>query len=240
MSTWAVPYWPIAQLEPERPKWEIARGIVTGGSNLSDWTQTGIFGGGGIWKVQMARIVITDDLNQRMTWRATQALLDGGAAPIIVAWPDYAGFEEVFPEDEQPFVPFGGGSTFSDGGEFESYGALVTTVDAALQSATTMTLDVVSGPALQGGMIFSVLDAQGLPRRHQIQAAWAIEGEAGQYGVRFRPWLRDNVPAGAEVNFSCPGCVMKLSDPKSIFADEMAGRFAEVSPVLDEWFGTLP
>lgn len=235
-----VPIWPILQLEPERPHWEIATGQVTGGQNLEGWTQTGIFGGGGFWRLALNRIVIVDDLDQRISWRALQALTDGGGSPVEIAYPDYALMEELSPSASIPSSRFLDGSEYSDTSQTVSGSVRVLNVGIVGQNATVMTVNEIYGPPLLPGMDFSVRDGQGCKRRHRIKRATAIVGEPGSYTLTIRPWLRDVVLDGAELDFLNPGSVMFLADAASIFADETGSRFAEVSPVFSEWFGTVP
>lgn len=247
MTVVVVPVWPIELLMPEKPNWELAGGYVSGGAqNQQGWVQRGVYGGGGTWRLTMTRIVIDDDFEKRLSWRGFQANLDSGASPVIIRIPDFAGIEQLYPEgDEDPGPPlegqpFGDGTLFSDGAEWGEYDVTVQCVGGADMNATTMEVEVIAGPALRPGLVFSVLDEQGLDRKHMIRAATAEGSPVGRYSITFRPWLRAAIADGAELNFSNPGCVMKLAEPGSIFAEETGGRWAEPSPIFEEWFGAIP
>jgi hypothetical protein len=233
-----VPVWPIDLLQPERPHWEIVTGIVTGGQNLEGFTQTGILGGGGYWQLILGRIVTEDLPEQLFAWRAIQALLDGGASPFILGWPDWAGMEEIWPADYADALTFSDGTAWSDGAYWTPGAIRIVNIGGAPKNATSMVVGLADGPPLQAGMIFSVLDAQGLPRRHDIRRVTPVDGQPTQFTIKFRPWLRDAVADTQELNFSNPSSVMFLADPKSVFADQLGSRFAEVSPIFNEWFGT--
>lgn len=207
--------WPIDILEPEKTNWSRAGGSVNGGANLSGWSQTGTFGGGGFWVLQMTRVLVVE-VEQHLAMRWMEAELDQGANPINIAIPDYAAFEELY-----------------------SGTANIVAVGSAALRASALRLDVVAGPILRRGMIFSVLDDQGLPRRHEIKTVTLVIGQPTQYDVTFVPPLRAAVGSGAVANFSEPACVMKIANIESISGDFIAARFGEVSPVFVEFFGTI-
>lgn len=203
--------WPIDTLSPESYNWRIAGKTVVGGQTVSGYVQTGVFGGGGFWSLELDRIAVYTAA-EHLALRTMQAVLDGGATPVIIAIPDYAVMVNVTPQPTN-----------------------VTNYGSAALGATSIVINVTAGPPMTAGYVFSVNDADGNPRRHEIVSASPAGGD--HYNVTIRPPLRSAVSNGAALDFLTPGCVMKIADPASIYCKMLTGRFGEISPTFIEYFG---
>lgn len=229
-----IPFWPLNVLEPESPNWGISGGIRTSGANGEGWAQTMGTLAGGFWTLTMGRIVITEP-DQVRSWRSLRTSMRNGARPCIISIPDYACAPYPAGYPIPTLSPFGDDSTFSDESMFNSGLIEVVAAEAALRRAVFLKVTAVSAAPLRAGLVFSVIDEWGLPRRHETGPTYQTGPNA--YTMEINPPLRSALAVGKRLNFDNPALVVKLSNPESIFGPMVGSRIAEISPQFVEYFG---
>lgn len=210
---------------PEGIHADIEGRVVSGGTSLSGQEDVIATDGGGRWFFELTNPYL-DGRRVAKAWRALSAHL-GAGQPIIVRICDTRhqptnGFEQV---------PHSDGAPFSDGGLYLSGDCdIVTAADAALRS-TSLAIDIVTLPEpLVGGERFSIVHDTMLDRIYEIS-----EISEDRTTVFFTPPLREAVPAGTELNFEDPRCVMRrdgdMRSPTTMgYAESPGVRFVEHFP----------
>ncbi|WP_257540996.1 hypothetical protein [Sphingobium sp. CFD-1] len=178
----------------------VQQNIISGGTALNGDETVISTDGGGRWVAEYG----SAPLNRRekvLSWRSARAILEGGAVPIIFPICD----ARHQPVGSRSRVPHSDDSPFSDDSLYGTSDCFVTAAADAPLRATSLILNIASiGKPLLGGERFSIDHPTW---RHRLYEIKSIDG--GQ--ITFRPPLREAVPAGTEINFSDPRCVMRLT-----------------------------
>jgi len=204
--------WP-ALLMPENQQWTPSTGAArNGGRTLAGTRRMASWSAGGCWSAMFENVALSTP-DEILTAQALDALLNGGAEPIVVP---------RRPGDQAPgvvsYVPFSDDSTFSDDTSFESatpYGEL----DAAVSAYATSIAFTWAGDALRGGEDFSLETADG-PRLHRIAKFTTIEAIAGgfYYEAEIRTPARTSHLSGDQMNFINPKCTMLMTNAQELSA----------------------
>lgn len=224
-----------------RVNWRLSSLLNEGPRSLSGVTSRArIDGGAGLWMAEFVDVPLRgrDDFAQ---WSAMEALLDGGAEPVIVRvcdprlvpWPLYQG-RAVTALDQ---VPHSDGSFFSDGAGYSTEVIVARFAAAALAGATTVQIEVLRSGAFRGGERFSIWHPAFGWRLYVIRT---IEGVAGAVmTVTIRAPLWEDVVAGADVIFDHPRCTMVLVAADGFERDTDLRRFGMGAATFIE-FGGAP
>lgn len=195
--------------------------VISGGVALNGEESIIVTDGGGRWVAEYQDA----PLNTRekvMSWRAQRALLNGGTRPVIFPICD----ARHQPVAGKVRVPHSDGTSFDDDTLYSGGDCSVFAASSEPLGRTWMTINPVAlGKPLIGGEKFSIDHPTWRDRLYEI---YFIEGDF----IKFRPRLREAVPAGTELNFSNPRCVMRLSGEMP--APLSGPRFASGSITLVE------
>lgn len=201
----------------------VQQSVISGGVALNGDEAIIATDGGGRW----VAIYGNAPLNSRtkvMSWRAARAILESGAVPIIFPVCD----ARHQPTRGKVKVPHSDDTPFSDDTLYQSGDCEVTAAADAPLRATSMTFDIAAlGKPLIGGERFSIDHPTW---RHRLYEIKTIDGDQ----ITFRPPLREAVPAGTEINFSDPRCVMRLASDSDMAAPLNGPRSATGSITLIE------
>lgn len=213
---------PVKRFNPTSLKVGIVGAAVSGGRSVGGVEPLGEFSGGGLWSIEFGAAILNARDNM-MTWRALEAALDNGAAPIIVPLGD---------RRNQPIVSKAPGTVaFSDLSLFDdatSWTPLevdaVTNADASLR-ATRISF-TYTGLPLIGGEHFSILHAVWGWRLYRIIRIISLVGDV--YTVDIRTPLRAAVASGTPLNFESPRCVCRVDGDITALLDML--RFGTGGP----------
>lgn len=227
---------PAAILLEARASWEIAGSTASGGRTTGGRHQVVSLDGGGLWMCELQEVMVFEESERRL-WTAMAAICDGGAQPVIV--PRRVNADVPWGAvEEMTVVGHSDDATFSDGtGYFTS--AIEVRADAKAElRATEMTIDIVAGGDLEGGEHFSI-NHVGLS--HRMYRVRTIEDNGdGTWDITFRPPLRAMVPAGTELEFARPKCVMTLLTSDAMSAVYEAPNYAKPTVRFIEAFPPFP
>lgn len=157
----------------------------------------------GIWKIPLEGIPIRG-WAQIQTWDALALRLEGRLNPFLY---------RLCEVSRQPYglqgpygdIPHSDESFFSDDtGYYQPAIVAEVAADAALR-ATTLSIAVSQGGAVQPAHFFSL----GTGRLHQVRRVLSVTG--GTYSLDIRPPLREAVSAGDVVTFDRPTCKVRLA-----------------------------
>lgn len=210
------PVWPVCLLTPRdisaSPSGTAA---IFGGRTLSGAARAAQWSAGGLWRVAYESIYVSTR-EQVLAAQALDAILDGGATPIII--PRMPGRQS--PDAPGVAVPHSDGTFFDDGTGYVGEGDEAQAHASALMGATTIVIRrPVEAPMLIGGEDFSVMvpESENLiagPRLHRIARILniALVGDFRVYTIEIRTPLRGDLAADAAVNFRNPACLMRLAN----------------------------
>lgn len=227
------------QLLPEQSlSWQLTRRTTNPpGQTGAGFVPAAETTGGGLWRAELTDIPIRTRA-QVMTWRALEALLDGGAAQIVVPLCDKRYFPapiingvKVISYDP---VPHDDGALFDDGAGYHQPVVSAYVADDAALRATEITVAMVSGATPQAGQMFSIAHPNMRERLYVIHRA-AIDSD-GNSTLKIRPPLREAVGALTDVEFDHPCCVMQLATPESFKLALDLRKFGKPSAVFVESF----
>ncbi|MFZ4165177.1 hypothetical protein [Brevundimonas sp. NPDC058933] len=194
--------YPFDLLPPATERWRLSSVALSGGVSPTRAPTLSRTDGGGFWMCWMNEIeLITRP--QIKAARALEASLDGGVTSIIVP-----AFDWVFSPET---VAHADGSPFEDGSLYLSSPVAATVTAPAALRATILQAMFVGGGPLEAGERFSIIHPTKGKRLYTI--ARIRDRVADTYTLEIRPPLREAVLAGAEVDVSTPGCVMRLGNP---------------------------
>jgi len=216
----ATPEFPRALLREKSHSWN-PRGIVaTAGQTADNVSQIIRSDGGGFWVCTMSDVSLggrgagVGHARQKaatLLWRAVRQICDGGVNAIVVPrndalvrpWP-------VGMVQGEISLPHSDGSFFDDGsGYYQPVIDVVISAAASLR-ATFLNLAFRQCGPLQGGESFSILHDTVGWRLYEI--ATVVYSDPTRATVTFHPPLREDVAAGAAVEFDRPRCVMRLAN----------------------------
>ena len=215
------PEFPRALLRETSHAWNPAGVAATPGQTADSVAPISRSDGGGFWVCTMTGVRLTgstrDQIRRRtLLWRAVRNICDGGVAGIVVPrndalfrpWP--SGLAQGTPAP----IPHSDGSLFSDGtGYYQSTIAVQAAAPAALRD-TAMAFNLFRCGDLLGGESFSILHATMGWRMYEIGTVNMVNQT--QAVVTFRPPLREDTPAGADIEFDRPRCLMRLAQTGSM------------------------
>jgi hypothetical protein len=207
---------------------------ITGGVSLSGEAQFADASGGGRWVVDFGETALWTK-EKVLAWRRLAAMLDGGAASVIVPFAD---------RRHQPVNPkYTGSDTFGtttwvadrDAWTAEEVTA-VTTADAAL-GATSLAFNLTAPLALLGGEKLAILHSTMSWRIYEIGRVktGGTVGSAVATTVDIRPPLRQAVASASALNFTSPRCVMRVEGDMSETLGQL--KFGKASARFVEYPG---
>ncbi len=194
--------YPFDLLPPGSERWRLTSIAVSGGVRVASGPGLARTDGGGFWMCWMNEIELVTRAQIKAA-RALEAVLDGGASTIIVP-----AFEWAFSPE---LVTHSDGTPFSDGSLYQTSAVSSQTLEAAPLRATVIRVSFAGGVPLEAGERFSILHAAKGKRLYTVARVLSV-GSA-DYRVEIRPPLREAVPVGVDLDFSTPGCLMKLANP---------------------------
>lgn len=195
---------------------ELVAKTASGGKTLSGVVPIVRVDGGGLWALTMDEIQASTE-DQVRTWRAIEAMLDGGATAMVVPMRE----ERFFPA---PTVSgarlLSNEATNSDDSPLDDdtpyEGSVVNAVlqEGAALRATSIKITISAGAALRGGELFSIRHPVHLDRTYRVASVTAQNNSYTE--VTIRPPLREAVTLGTWCNFDYPCCVMQLAEPSAM------------------------
>ena len=224
-----------------RVNWRLSSLLNEGPRSLSGVTSRArIDGGAGLWAAEFVDVPLRgrDDFAQ---WAAMEALLDGGAEPVIVPvcdprlvpWPLYQG-RPVTALDQ---VPHSDGAFFSDDAGYSTEVIVARFAAAAPAGATTVQIEVLRSGVFRGGERFSVLHPAFGWRLYVIRTIEATAGAVMTVTIRAPLW--EAVAAAEAAIFDRPRCTMVLAAADGFERDTDLRRFGTGSAAFIE-FGGVP
>lgn len=200
--------------------WNIGASTFSPGQTGSGtFLPPGRIDGGGLW-VMSADLIVPQEKDDFLCYRAVRMLNQGGARPMVMLrdeasagfppWPVIGGVEIT----GYAAIPHSDGTLFSDGTGYSQPAIVAQTVGAAALRDTTLTINLISASALRGGEVFSLYTANQGWRMHEITTV-VIDGN-GHSVVTFEPPLRDDIDDATPVEFDRPRCVMFCATPKAL------------------------
>lgn len=202
--------WPSEFLTRETSlSWELDPAAAQGPPALDGTFQSRDSIGGPQWRLTLANIQIRH-VTQVMAWQVLEGLLLGGKNPVLLP---------IFLKAQNPAIGATGGVQVRGAWALRAVSGRVTN--------NTYTLTQ--------GMHFSFTDGSVYGKRmYRILKVTAVGGHADWKDLEWTPPLRFAVADTTTVNVDSPGCVMRLSDPRSMKLDLSQRRFANVSPTFVE------
>ena len=171
------------------------------------------------WRAGFSGPIVTE--TSVLAWRAFVAAMGGRAGTVLVPkWEAYGPrdangrrFEEL------ATALYGDDALFKDGTNFDLSGfgqddtpVYATLAEAAALNATQIAVNYAPGiDGVRPGQYFSIRQ-----RLYLCTQTWQVDEQAPTQ-IRFSPWLREDVAAGATVNIDRPVCLMR-------FAQDQAGE----------------
>lgn len=194
--------YPFDLLPPASERWRLSSVSLNGGINPSRAPTLARTDGGGFWMCWMNEIELVTRAQIKAA-RALEAILDGGAAFIVVPAFDWAFSPET--------VTHADGTPFADGSLYQSSPVEAAVVVGAPLRATILQTLFLGGVPLEGGERFSITHPAKGKRLYTIARVRERLGDS--YTVEIRPPLREAVSAGTVIDVSTPGCVMRIANP---------------------------
>ena len=213
--------------------WQLLSSTISPGQTLYGAAPRIRTDGGGLWRCEYGAINLRSPDHVR-TWRALDALCDGGVSPIIVPMCDKRHFPAPIVDGNPVYsidqIPHSDDTLFSDGsGYTQSVVDASVGQDAPLRAVSLTVFFLVGGP-LRGGEFFSIEhETQGW---HLYQVATVDDDGV----ITFRPPLREAVTEGTYLEFDRPRCVMMLADPNVMKLTLSMRRFADPDVSFIEYF----
>lgn len=187
---------------------------TSGGTALSGVDDTIETDGGGYWQADFGNGE-TMDRDTTLAWRAINAAMDNGSAPVIVEFCD------------KLHQPIGGemgiagqGDQLLDLRSYAPTGVTAQVVANANLRATTLAAIIASEIEVEGGERFTIDHPTWGPRCYEVLSKSGTQ-------VKFRPPLREAITVGTPLDFENPRCKMRrISDPSNALS---IGRYGSCS-----------
>lgn len=200
--------------------------VQTGGQATNGQVQTAKTDGGGRWVFDLGDA----NLNKRIdlkAWRAFEMILEGGVTEVILELCDRRQMPNYVAGDSAG-IPHSDDALFSDDTGYSNGAAspVYSTSGGALR-AVSMTIDAPAG--IEGGEHFSILHPTAGWRLYRI--ATIIDNV-----ITFRPPLREATPAGVQLEFEVPRCVVRLLDAENYAPTVERLRYSRASASFVESF----
>lgn len=185
-------------------RWGDTANWVSGGATLGGESQERSTNGGGAWVAACSAISLITALDSRI-WEALMLNWSLGDTKIIV--PRCSNLKATFAQTgarntHSDGTPFSDGSLYAGG----SFGALAAPV--ALRD-TTAQITLPVGAALLGGEPFTMTGPNRSERLYGVARILAVDVPTNTATVRFAKPAREAYPAGTEVDFGDPRCLMR-------------------------------
>jgi len=180
--------------------------------------------GGGYWSC-----VMNDVSRQRQStllWRAVRQYCEGGVRSIVVPRND-ALFRPSTPGLASGHIRHSDNTLHSDGTGYYQSNAQVSAGATAPLRATSMELTLTYCGPLLGGEAFSVNHTRMGWRLYEISTVHYVDSDTAV--VTFNPPLRQEVPAGTQLEFDRPRCTMRLARPSSMDLNVIPWTFNRAS-----------
>lgn len=194
--------YPFDLLPPGSERWRLTSIAISGGVRVASGPSLARTDGGGFWTCWMNEIELVTRAQIKAA-RALEAVLDGGVASIVVP-----AFEWAFSPE---LVVHADGAPFDDGSSYQTSPVASATIDPAALRATTLRVSFEGGVPLEAGERFSIIHLTKGKRLYTVARVQDVE--LGGYRIEIRPPLREAVGSGIGLDFSTPGCVMRLANP---------------------------
>lgn len=175
---------------------DVERQTLKGGTALSGEQDTVSTDGGGRVFAEFAAGALVDR-DVVLAWRALLGQLEEGVTRVVVPFCD----KRHTPYGPEHRVPHSDNTPFSDGTLYVGGGPTATAASAAPLRSTSLSLSGLFSRPLIGGEWFSIAHPTKGDRAYKVRS---VEGTT----VSFVPPLREAVPAGSEINFRDPRCLM--------------------------------
>ncbi|MDX0275754.1 hypothetical protein GOC21_17690 [Sinorhizobium meliloti] len=214
-------FWPANLLPPK----EIAANPVpftrSGGRTING-LERAIRTDRGFWSVDLNGVLLHTKA-QRRTWNAIRTFLSGRSGLIVVP---------VWSWDTAPFssgniepsigVPHSDQTPFSDGTLYSQGSIAVRCAATAEIGATSVSLKILSAEADLSGVRFSYNHAL-----YETGPAISVSGQT--WTVPVFPAVRATIPAGADLEFNLPTCLVRLADDRGMDVSMNPSRISEHS-----------
>lgn len=169
--------------------------------------------GGGMWSASLNNIQFMDK-TYTLLWRAVRQICSGGVTPIVVHRREEAFLPFPVGSSEFGSIPHSDDTFFDDGsGYYQSVMDVTAYADAVLRD-TTLYFELNNCGRLGGGESFSINHPTFGWRLYEIGAVNYLDDT--HVVVAFNPPLREDVTAGAQIEFDRPRCTMKLVNSASM------------------------
>lgn len=186
----------------------------------------------GFWHVAYVDVVLHETA-QRRAWNAIRTALGGRAGLLVLpVWSfDTAPYASgAFEADVH--VPHSDGTSFSDGTLYRQGSIAVRSAEEVPIGATTIKLLSLSAEADLSGVRFSYGHAL-----YETGPAISISGAVWE--VSIFPAVRAKIPAGADLEFNLPTCLVHLEDDRgmdtSLNAIQITERSLSFVEATDYW-----
>lgn len=218
--------------------WQLTRrSTVPPGQTGGGFVPMAEISGGGLWRAELNDLPVRTKA-QVMTWRALDALLDAGAAQLVLPMCD----KRYFPAPtingarvlSYPEVSHDDGALFSDGSGYYQPAVVSYVAISAPLRATSLSIKMVSGASPQAGQYFSIAHPNLRERLYLIAKATAAAD--GTTLVTIRPPLREAVSALEALEFDEPACVMQVATPEAFKLELEQRKFGQPSIAFMESF----
>lgn len=165
---------------------------------------------------------------QRRTWNAIRTQVSGCAGLLVMpvwSW-DTAPYAsgEIEPE---VLVPHSDGTPFSDGSFYRQGSISVRSADAVAIGATSMRLQILQAEADLAGVRFSYNHAL-------YETGPASEVSGAFWTVGLFPAVRAPIPAGADLEFNLPTCLVRLVEDRGLDVSMNPSGISEHSVAFNE------
>lgn len=220
----SIPEFPRALLREQSHAWNIIGNTMGSGQSGDGFFPVARSDGGGLWSCVMSSASLSGIRNSGFRvkqnirvatnlWRAVRQICNGGANRMVV-WRNDALFRPWPVGASEYGIPHSDGTFFSDGtGYYQPVIDVETYGDAELRD-TTIYLHLNYCGDLLGGESFSINHPTMGWRLYEIGTVNYVDDI--HVAVTFNPPLREDVPAGTQVEFDRPRCVMQLKAPSSM------------------------
>lgn len=229
--------WPDALSRENSLQWRLAGGVISPGTSGLDGSPLVRTDGGGLWTATLTDVTIKTAAQVRL-WRALAALLDNGAASIVLPLCDRrqmpAPLVNGRPVYTLPTVPHSDDALFDDGSGYRSNVITAKLSSTAALRSTSIKIEVDVGGDLQGGELFSILHQTIGWRLYVIGTA--VKTSAGNFTCSIRPPLREGTARTTPVEFDKPRCVMRLAAEDGMKLPLDLRRTGQGSPSFVETF----
>lgn len=218
--------WPSAILKPAAIEANVVAFSRSGGVTLGG-LQRVVRTDRGWWSVAYKGIAL-DTPAQRRVWNAIAAHCGGMAGLMAVpVWSFDSAPWPVGTVNGRVLVPHSDGTSHGDGSLYAQSPIRVTLVDAVAIGATSVKLRIGGGIDELTGVRFSyehALYRTGIPT--------LVDGT--DWTVPVSPAIRAPIPAGADLEFGLPTCLVRLADDRTMDVRLSSGRFDLVDAAFVE------